>query len=98
MLKGEVVQMPCELECVHGPSREINFLDWSVAIVGDGQIITNVFDKRTGMEIYKNVRKFPHRVRAAPVAVDVDAEQDQPLYGRSPGAGPLARVDQSARV
>ncbi len=59
--KGEVVQMPCELECVHEPSREINFLDWSVAIIGDGRIITDVFDKRTGMEIYKNVRKFPHR-------------------------------------
>ena len=40
-------------------------LIWSkeprLAIIGDGRIITDVFDKRTGMEIYKNVRKFPHR-------------------------------------
>ena len=54
--------MPFELECVHAPSRQITFLDTTITVdLSRRKIITNIYDKRSGMACYKNARTFPHR-------------------------------------
>jgi hypothetical protein len=54
--------MPFELECVHAPSRQITFLDTTITVdLRRRKIITNIYDKRSGMACYKNARTFPHR-------------------------------------
>ena len=54
--------MPCHLECVHQPSREVTFLDSRIKVdLERRRIITKVYDKRSEMNCYQNVRTFPHR-------------------------------------
>ena len=65
--RGEVIEMPCELEQVHAPSRSVNFLDWSLTVdPRRGRIMTAVHDKRRGMACYANSRTFPHRDSVLP--------------------------------
>ena len=53
--------MPCHLECVHQPSREVTFLDSRIKVdLERRRIITKVYDKRSEMNCYQNVRTFPH--------------------------------------
>ena len=53
--------MPCHLECVHQPSREVAFLDSRIKVdLQRRRIITKVYDKRSEMNCYQNVRTFPH--------------------------------------
>ena len=53
--------MPFELECVHAPSRQITFLDTTITVdLSRRKIITNIYDKRSGMACYKNARTFPN--------------------------------------
>ena len=51
--------MPCHLECVHQPSREVTFLDSRIKVdLERRRIITKVYDKRSEMNSYQNVRTF----------------------------------------
>ena len=55
------IEMPCHLECVHQPSREVAFLDSRIKVdLQRRRIITKVYDKRSEMNCYQNVRTFPH--------------------------------------
>ena len=64
---GETIEMPCELEQVHAPSRAISFLDWKIAVDPvRRRIMTSVHDKRRDMECYKNSRTFPHAASMLP--------------------------------
>ena len=55
------IEMPCHLECVHQPSREVAFLDSRIKVdLERRRIITKIYDKRSEMDCFKNVRTFPH--------------------------------------
>ena len=45
-------KMPCELEVVHKPSREVTFLDSRITVdLRRGVIFTDVYDKRKDIQI-----------------------------------------------
>jgi len=63
-------KMPCELEVVHKPSREVTFLDSRITVdLRRGVIFTDVYDKRKDMVVYRDARTFPHRESLLPRAV-----------------------------
>jgi len=68
--QGEEIKMPCELEEVHKPSRGVTFLDSRITVdLRSGRVITDVYDKRKDMIVYRDARTFPHRESLLPRAV-----------------------------